>query len=146
MTDMQQNAYEEARIRAKEAFQVCLQGDAYLAQRFLLRTRNELKRLSGDLPIVRHNASQDDQVNTPFTTRTFEEAQSWGWLEMATGAYQLMRDRPGAALVHFKRAWRIWRPWAMKATIDQQNQEARRERARAGLWLGEAWARIMNER
>ena len=72
--------------------------------------------------------------------------RAWGWLELASGAYQLQRERPAAALVHFKRAWRIWRPWGTDTIKETEQLEARREKTRAGLWLGEAWARVMSDR
>jgi hypothetical protein len=127
--------------RVREAFQACLQRDEHLAQELLMYTRNELKRFTGDLPIVGH-AGKD----APFLTGTFAEARAWGWLEFVSGAYQLWRERPGAALVHFKRAWRIWRPWNTNASQEAEQLEARREKVRAGLWLGEAWARVMSDR
>ena len=62
--------------RVQEAFQACLQRDEHLAQELLLYTRNELKRFTGDLPIVGHT-----DKDAPFLTGTFAEAQVWGWLE-----------------------------------------------------------------
>lgn len=136
MADNPPGIYIAALNRAKEAFQAGLQGDTNRAQELLWHTRNELKRLSGDLPIV----GRDENADAPFATRRFEEAQAWGWLELAAGMHQLSKEHPGAALVHFKRAWRIWRPWSTEQI------EARREKTRAALWLGEAWARVMGER
>ncbi len=132
---------------AQEAFHLCLTGDIYAAQELLLRVRNALKRLSGDLPIVGYETLVSDGSDTPFVTQTFEEAQAWGWLEIASGAFQLVENHPGASMVHFKRAWRIWRPWgATRGSALARQQEARYERVRAGLWLGEAWARFMSDR
>ena len=145
---MQQDTYENAKILAQEAFQLCLQSEIYPALEVLQRTRNHLKALSGDLPIVGHSAPETDGPDHPdmhFITRAFAEAQAWGWLEFTSGVFKLMQNRPGASLVHFTRAWRIWRPWSMKG--DRRNRdEARRERTRAGLWLGEAWARCISDR
>ena len=91
-------------------------------------------------------STQKENADAPFATRRFDEAQAWGWLELASGAYQLQRERPAAALVHFKRAWRIWRPWGTDTIKETEQLEARREKTRAGLWLGEAWARVMSDR
>jgi hypothetical protein len=146
MLNAQKHTYEEARIRAQEAFQACIEGERFRAQELLLLTRNELKHLSGDLPIVGHNRELDDRQDTPFATQIFVEAQAWGWLEFATGVFQMVKERPGSALVNFKRAWRIWRPWVAEGEGEAQRLEARRERIRASLWLGEAWARIMSDR
>ncbi len=140
-TDIPPDVYIHALNRVQEAFQACLRHDEHHAQELLQHTRNELKRYTGDLPIVGH-AGKD----VPFLTNTFVEAQAWGWLEFVSGAYQLWRERPGAALVHFKRAWRIWRPWNTSASQAAEQLEARREKVRAGLWLGEAWARVMSDR
>jgi hypothetical protein len=148
---MSQQAYEQAKALAQEAFQLCLQGELYHALEVLHRVRNELKQLSGDLPIAIYSTTEDvssASSDVHFITRTFAEAQAWGWLEFASGVFKLMQERPGGSLVHFTRAWRIWRLWSSQretsdsATID----EARRERARAGLWLGEAWARCISDR
>jgi hypothetical protein len=136
---------------AQEAFQLCLQGELYHALEVLHRTRNHLKALSGDLPIVGRSSLETDSPDHPdmhFITRSFVEAQAWGWLEFASGVFKLMQDRPGGSLVHFTRAWRIWRPWSMERESRNraEREEARRERTRAGLWLGEAWARCLSER
>ena len=145
-------SFSHAEELAHEAFQICLAQNIYHAQELLLRSRNELRRLSGDLPIVGYGATFDEAdipLNTeesPFLTRTFDEARAWGWLELATGVCKLMQDRPGTSLVHFKRAWRIWRPWGMARVDDEIVLEAIRERIRAALWLGEAWARFMSDR
>jgi len=143
----QESAYRNTELLAQEAFHLCLTGDIYHAQELLLRTRNALKRLSGDLPIVGYDVLMSDSVDTPFVTQSLEEARAWGWLEIASGAFKLVENHPGASMVHFKRAWRIWRPWGMAIgdTVVGQ-QEARYERVRAGLWLGEAWARFMSDR
>lgn len=145
-------SFPHAEELAREAFHLCLAQDIYHAQELLLRTRNELRRLSGDLPIVGREVTFDDsnialdREKHPFLTRSFDEARAWGWLELATGAFKLMQDRPGTSLVHFKRAWNIWRLWGMKKTQDEVVHEATLERIRAGLWLGEAWARFMSDR
>ncbi len=144
MLNAQKHTYEEARIHAQEAFQACLKGERFHAQELLLLTRNALKHLSGDLPIVGHH--QEEEGDMPFATRTFVEAQAWGWLEFAAGVFQVIKERPGSGLVNFKRAWRIWRPWVTEGENEEQRLEARRERIRASLWLGEAWARIMSDR
>ncbi len=144
MLNAQKHTYEEACIYAQEAFQACLNGERVHAQELLLLTRNVLKHLGGDLPIVGHD--QEEEGDTPFATRTFIEAQAWGWLEFAAGVFQMIKERPGSGLVNFKRAWRIWRPWVTEGENEGQRTEARRERIRASLWLGEAWARIMSDR
>ncbi len=132
MLNAQKHTYEEACIYAQEAFQACLNGERVHAQELLLLTRNVLKHL--------------EEGDTPFATRTFIEAQAWGWLEFAAGVFQMIKERPGSGLVNFKRAWRIWRPWVTEGENEGQRTEARRERIRASLWLGEAWARIMSDR
>lgn len=139
--DIPPDVYIHALNRVQEAFQACLQEDEHLAQELLMYTRNELKRFTGDLPIVGHVGK-----DAPFLTGTFAEAQTWGWLEFVSGVYQLWRARPGAAIVHFKRAWRIWRPWNTNVSQEAEQLEAKREKVRAGLWLGEAWARVMSDR
>lgn len=145
-------SFPHAEQLAREAFHLCLTHNIYHAQELLLRTRNELKRLSGDLPIVGHEPvyeNTDATVNdgdVPFLTRSFEEARAWGWLELASGTDKLVQDRPGTSLVHFKRAWSIWRPWSMEKTNEAIAYEATRERIRAGFWLGEAWSRFMSDR
>ncbi len=141
------HSYNNAETLAKEAFYLCLEKEVYHAQELLLRTHNTLKRLSGDLPIVNNTMLLDDGVDTPFATQSIAEARAWGWFEIASGVFKLIEDHPGASMVHFKRSWRIWRPWgiAIESTVDEQH-EARCERVRAGLWLGEAWARFMSDR
>jgi hypothetical protein len=148
---MQQDTYKNAKILAQEAFQHCLQGELYHAQEVLHRTRNHLKAISGDLPIVGHSSPETDDPdhsNIHFITRSFAEAQAWGWLEFTSGVFKLMQDRPGGSMVHFTRAWRIWRPWSMESAKKSrmEHDEAKRERLRAGLWLGEAWARCISDR
>lgn len=147
MKTSRNGTFNEAESLAQEAFRLCLTGNLYTAQEFLLRVRNALKRLSGDLPIVGFDTSLYENNDTPFVTQSFEEAQAWGWLEIATGTYKLIEHHPGTSMVHFKRAWRIWRPWGLATgKEDEQQVKARSERARAGLWLGEAWARYMSDR
>src|SRR5947207_10151693 len=121
-------AYEQAMERAQEAWLACLNGDVDHAQELLLRTRTEVKRLSGDLPILGRIESGDNSKSASFVTRTYAEAEAWGWLEMASGLFQLLRDRPGTGLMHFKRAWRIWRPWSTLALDERQRLNAARER------------------
>ena len=128
-------SYEHATAQARTALDSCLQGETYQANALLLYTYNELKHLSGDLPIVEHNP-----------TYSLEEARAWGCYELASGVLKLVKERPGSSLVHFKRAWRIWRPWSSTARQEVQRREARRERVRASLWLGEAWARVLSDR
>ena len=144
MTYTQQPDYYTARTRAQEAFLTSLGGDQYHAQGLLHRTYSDLKRLSGDLPIV--SSLQEEGRNVSFVTQAFTEAQAWGWYELAMGVLFLMGERPGNGLVHFKRAWKIWRPWSNRALEDGERYEATGERVRAGLWLGEAWARFMSDR
>ena len=145
-------SFPHAEQLAREAFHLCLIHDIYHAHELLLRAHNELKRLSGDLPIVGHEQvyeNTDATANTgdvPFLTRSFGEARAWGWLELASGTDKLVQDRPGTSLVHFKRAWSIWRPWSMEKMHEAIAYEATRERIRAGFWLGEAWARFMSDR
>ena len=98
----QESAYKDMELLAQEAFHLSLTGDIYHAQELLLRVRNALKRLSGDLPIVGYNALMSDSVDTPFVTQSLEEARAWGWLEIASGAFRLVENRPGASMVHFK--------------------------------------------
>ena len=143
MLNAEKHTYEEACTYAQEAFQACLTGERVHAQELLLLTRNVLKHLSGDLSIVGHYQEEND---APFATRTFVEARAWGWLEFAAGVFQMVKERPGSGLVNFKRAWRIWRPWVTEGKDEGQRTEARRERIRVSLWLGEAWARIMSDR
>ncbi len=140
--------YETARVRAREALQLCLTGERSEAESLLHQVRTRLKRISGDLPIARHSGADPFTGESPgmaLATRSFTEARAWGWLELASGVFQLARERPGASLMHFSRAWRIWRPWCKSRETTEQ-QEALRERVRASLWLGEAWARFVDER
>ena len=147
MNTSQGITYKSAELLAQEAFHLCLTGDIYHAQELLLRIRNALKRLSGDLPIVGYDTLIHESSDTPFVTQSLEEAQAWGWLEIASGAFQLVGNHPGASMVHFKRAWRIWRPWGMATgNTSEERQVACSGRVRAGLWLGEAWARFMSDR
>ncbi len=147
MSDRQEtHAYEQAKQRAQEAWRSCLDGDVYHAQELLLRTRTEVKRLGGDLPILSHFEGGDSGKSASFVTRSYAEAEAWGWLEMASGLYQLQRDRPGASLMHFKRAWRIWRPWSTLAADEIRKLNAARERVRAALWLSASWSRMTSER
>ncbi len=146
MTDIQQPTYYTARTRAQDAFLTSLGSNQYHAQGLLHRTYSDLKRLSGDLPIVGELSQQEKGSNISFVTQTFAEAQAWGWYELAMGVFFLMGERPGSGLVHFKRAWKIWRPWSKRAEKETERHEAMCERMRAGLWLGEAWARFMSDR
>jgi hypothetical protein len=87
---MSQQAYEQAKALAQEAFQLCLQGELYHALEVLHRVRNELKQLSGDLPIAIYSTTEDvssASSDVHFITRTFAEAQAWGWLEFASGVF-----------------------------------------------------------
>jgi hypothetical protein len=143
---MVQPSYDDARVRAQEAFRRCLEGELSQAQEQLQHARTALKRLDGDLPIARYSQGQAASSDAPFVTRSIEQARAWGWLEMASGVYQLVQQHPGASLVSFKRAWCIWRPWSMSTFDDAQRDEARRERLRASLWLGESWARMISDR
>ncbi len=138
--------YEPVMLRAQEAWEAGLHGDVDHAQELLLRTRTEIKRLSGDLPLLSHFESGSEGKSASLITRTYEEAEAWGWLEMASGLYQLRRERPGASLVHFKRAWRIWRPWNTLATDEARRVHAARERVRAALWLSASWSHMTSER
>lgn len=149
MERTQRYSYQDAELLAKEAFQLCLAGDIYHAQELLLRAHNPLKGLSGDISIVGYDTSVAETSETPFVTQSLAEARAWGWFEIASGVFTLFADHPGSSIVHFKRAWRIWRPWGMATgniTTIEEHYEARSERARAGLWLGEAWARFMSDR
>ncbi|MBV9229815.1 MAG: hypothetical protein JOZ18_10920 [Chloroflexi bacterium] len=146
MNNPQLYAYNDAKIRAQQAFQFSLQGETAQAQELLQRTHSELKSLSGDVLVTGYNRVQEESIDTQALTRTFEQTQAWGWFELASGIFQIMRDRPGTSMVYFKRAWRIWRPWSTNAVSEVQRYEAKRERARTGLWLGEAWARFMSDR
>jgi hypothetical protein len=151
MKKLKYELYIDARTKSQDAFRLCLEDELDEAQAMLHITRTGLKGLSGDLPIVRYTGdtvdaeNSEDARNSRFATRSFLEAQAWGWLEVASGVFQLVRGWPGGSLVHFLRAWRIWRPWTMSAD-GTEKQEALRERVRASLWLGEGWSRIMSER
>ena len=151
MTKLKSKLYIDARTKSLEAFRLCLEGEPDEAQAILHITRTGLKGLSGDLPIVGHAGDAEGTEysegarNSRFATKSFLEAQAWGWLELASGVFQLVRGWPGGSLVHFLRAWRIWRPWTLSAD-GPEKQEALRERVRASLWLGEGWSRIMSER
>lgn len=154
MTNLKDELYCDAKMKSQEAFRLCLEGELDDAQGILHHTRMRLKGISGDLPIVGYGGVEDDGGDAGdsddahdrrFATRSFLEAQAWGWLEMASGVFQLVRGWPGGSLVHFLRAWRIWRPWTIN-TDGLEKLEAIRERVRASLWLGEGWSRIMSER
>lgn len=147
MDRLPETTFDDAARLAREAFDLCLRGNIYTAQELLLRVRTALKRLSGDLPIVGYETSLDENGDTPFLTSSFNEALAWGWLEIASGSYKLIENHAGTSMMHFKRAWRIWRSWSIQDVQGSATQqEARGERARAGLWLGEAWARFMSDR
>ena len=137
--------FNDAIINAQEALQLCLAGNTDFAQGILFSVRTKLKALSGDLPLSGWSKATNGTDGAHFATRSFAEAKAWGWLELASGVLQLTRARPGASMVHFSRAWRIWRPWS-KGTESAEKLEAIRERIRASLWLGEAWARFSSER
>lgn len=151
MTKLKDELYSDARMKGQEAFRLCLEGKLDDAQGMLHITRTGLKALSGDLPIVGYGGDAEDVGDSEnirdrrFATRSFQEAQAWGWLELASGVFQLVRGWPGGSLVHFLRAWRIWRPWTV-GTGGTVREDALRERVRARLWLGESWSRIMSER
>ncbi len=146
MPDHQLQANNTAYL-AQQAFHLSLAGDIVQAQELLLRTRNELKRLSGDLAIFGREQEMDMFTEAHFATHDFAEAQAWGWLELASGVFKLAQNLPGTALMHFTRCWRIWRFWSLAGSDHTpMYEEARIERARARLWLGEAWARFMSER
>src|SRR6266487_4200610 len=100
MLNAQKHTYEEACIYAQEAFQACLNGERVHAQELLLLTRNVLKHLGGDLPIVGHD--QEEEGDTPFATRTFIEAQAWGWLVFVARVFQIITLLPGSRLVKAK--------------------------------------------
>ncbi len=143
---LQGYTYSDAEALGRAAFQLCLTNEPYHAQELLFRARTMLKQLSGDLPIV--GTFVDSGVDTPFVTHSLAEAQAWGWLEIASGVFKLVGNHSGTSIVHFKRAWRIWRPWSTPTgdAKEEQCSIARYERVRAGLWLGEAWARFMSDR
>lgn len=150
MIDTRYYPFGDATARAQKAIQACLRGNVLLAQEILLQLRNELKRQSGDLPIVGYEREPTDitRKERNFLTRSFAETQAWGWLELASGIVQLVLERPGTAMMYFSRAWRIWRLPVIpgEGTESVEQEEARRERIRARLWLGEAWARSMSDR
>ncbi|HLJ35502.1 MAG TPA: hypothetical protein VKU38_17740 [Ktedonobacteraceae bacterium] len=150
MIDTGYYPFGDATARAQKAMQACLYGNVLLAQEILLQLRNELKRQSGDLPIVSHEREPADITSKEraFLTQSFAETQAWGWLELASGIVQLVLERPGTGMMYFSRAWRIWRlPSLSRAGLEGvEQQEAVRERIRARLWLGEAWARSMSDR
>nr|MBA2677765.1 hypothetical protein [Ktedonobacteraceae bacterium] len=76
MTYIQQTTYNTARTRAQDAFMTSLSGNQYHAQALLHRTYSDLKRLSGDLPIVGGSSQQEAGRNISFVTQTFAEAQA----------------------------------------------------------------------
>jgi hypothetical protein len=140
--------FNNAVAGAQEAIQLSLYGKTEDAQGLVFSARTKLKGVSGDLPITGRGEATGSANSSRFATLTFAEARAWGWLELASGVLQLARSRPGASMVHFSRAWRIWRPWS-KGTGSSENAEkleATRERIRASLWLAEAWARFSSER
>src|SRR5579875_1995240 len=142
-------SYEEAQQRARAAFSLGFQQNASTdnadAWGLLLHTYSDLRRLSGDLPILSRANTPSNSINISFITQQFVEAQAWGWYELSNGALHLLENRPGRSLVHFKRAWRIWRPWSLQASMIAEKQEATQERLRASLWLGEAWSRLVSD-
>lgn len=145
----QKYSYSDAELLGRKAFQLCLTHEIYHAQELLFHAHNMLKRLSGDLPIVGYDTLVENSRDASFVTHSIEEAQAWGWLETALGVFKLCENHPGTSIVHFKRAWRIWRMCG-NTTIAQAREHERRlaraERIRASLWLGEAWARFMSDR
>jgi hypothetical protein len=147
MTQKEHGTYEEAYQQAQQAFALSLAGEMANALELLLQARTTLRRLSGDLALL-DTTQREEMLPASFVTRTFAEARAWGWLELASGTYQLIHERSGKSMLHCSRAWRIWRPWSSNVLTSEEieQQEARRERARAGLWLGESWARSMDER
>ncbi|HEX6478542.1 MAG TPA: hypothetical protein VF043_06840 [Ktedonobacteraceae bacterium] len=145
MADTTNRVFNDAIINAQEALQLCLEGKTDFAQGILFSVRTKLKELSGDLPLSGRGRATDEANGSHFATQTFAEAKAWGWLELASGVLQLVRARPGASMVHFSRAWRIWRPWS-KGAESAEKLEAMRERIRASLWSGEAWARFSSDR
>ena len=144
--------FGEAKQQAQEALELALYGETERAYSQLYVTRTLLKRLSGDLPIIGRGGDETNSggeiqstQHTAFSTRSIDEARAWGWLELATGVLQLVQARPGASLMHFSRAWRVWRMWNRERNPTEE-QEIRREGVRARLWLGEAWARSFSDR
>lgn len=153
MSDSNLKLYAETQQRAFYAFQLSLSHDLSQAQELLQRTRTELRRNSGDLPILFSTLEGDNEVEANsagirFATRVFAEGRAWGWLELSSGVLKLMQDLPGTAMMHCTRAWRIWRPWSssLLQCSEDERAEAYRERIRARLWLGEAWAHFMSGR
>lgn len=148
--------FEDATAQAQQAIEAVLHDDLALAQELLLRLRNELKRQSGDLPILAYEQSSlllndvasNRNTDKRFVTRSLAETRAWGWLELASGIVQLAIERPGSAMMHFSRCWRIWRAVSDTPVHSEQNEldEAIHERIRARLWLGEAWARFLSDR
>jgi hypothetical protein len=141
--------YNMAQHRARRAFSMGFDHqvakDNADAWGLLLHTYSDLRRLSGDLPILSRADTPSNSMNASFITQSFAEAQAWGWHEFTNGALHLLENRPGRSLVHFKRDWRIWRPWSLHASRAEEKQEAAYERLRASLWLGEAWSRLISK-
>lgn len=147
MIDKGNYPFGDAMVQAQTAIHACLHRNVSLAQEILLQLRNELKRQSGDLPIVRHEQESAGTTGQEraFLTRSFAETQAWGSLELASGIVQLMLERPGTGMMYFSRSWRIWRLPDVSPESEEQ-EKAMHERIRARLWLGEAWARSMSDR
>jgi hypothetical protein len=143
---MTSHSFAQAEQLSREAFELCLAHDVYHAQELLLRAHSDLKRLSGDLPIVGYASDFEEEHEASFVTHTFEEACAWGWFELVSGVFQLVQDHAGTGVVHFRRAWRIWRPWGMQREQPEIARTATLERIRVGFWLGEGWARYMSDR
>lgn len=141
--------FEDATGLAQEVIEVALHNNLVLAQELLLRLRNELRRQSGDLPILDYERADDSTTynGKGFVTRSFAETRAWGWLELASGIVQLTIERPGTGMMYFSRCWRLWRAAdSSQEHSKQRSEEAIRERIRARLWLGEAWARFLSDR
>ena len=145
--------FEDATGLAQEVIEAALHNNLVLAQELLLRLRNELRRQSGDLPILVHEQHDNGSSGNgkAFVTRSFAETRAWGWLELASGIVQLTIERPGSGMMYCSRCWRIWRaadgnPGNPEQSEQRQPEEAIRERIRARLWLGEAWARFLSDR
>src|SRR5579875_1727942 len=81
MAQTPQPSYEDARMRAREAFQRCLGGELVQVQEQLQHARTELKRLDGDLPIARYSQGQAIASDAPFVTHSIEQARACGWLD-----------------------------------------------------------------
>lgn len=145
MANTTNSVFKDAVTGAQQAIQLSLEGETDYAQGIIFSVRTKLKGLSGDLPVSGRGEATDRANGSRFATTSFAEAKAWGWLEMASGVWQLVHSRPGASIVHFSRAWRVWRPWS-KGVESAENLEATRERIRASLWLGEAWARFSSDR